>query len=175
MTRFGGGRTVELSRGSGFDRRTSRPRPRAAVEQPLLSPAWLALGATALGGAGLWGGRLFAQSDCIASAQDMSVWRNAAGYTPLQFVGLALQTFCLPPAAVLTLHFASHAFKHPLWTRRRKVVAFGWMAALLAAGGLWSERSSGALLTGCGVFCFSRDVEVRRSRTVIVCRALFPS
>ena len=55
MTRIGGGRTVELARGSGFDRRTSRPRPRAAVEQPLLSPAWLALGATALGGAGALG------------------------------------------------------------------------------------------------------------------------
>ena len=64
---------LELARGSGFDReRPSRPRPRVPVEQPLLSPAWLALGATALGGAGLWGGRLFAQSDCIASADEGS-------------------------------------------------------------------------------------------------------
>ena len=33
--------------------------------------------------------------------------------------------------------------------------------SVLAAAGLWSERASGALLTGCGVLCLARDVQAR--------------
>ena len=175
------------------------------------SPARLLSGALLLGTLGLGGGAAFARSDCIASAQDMSVWRNAAGYQPLEFVGLCLQTFLLPPAAVLLVVAAAAAFK-PTTTgsaggdgdgeddggesddeddedgaprgdgdgddgaprsdnaprggprgvlrRHLQAAAYFCAGALTFGFGLSSERSSGALLTGCAVFCFSSDQQV---------------
>lgn len=48
--------------------------------------------------------------------QGKSSWSTSAGYTEAEFWGLALETLCLPAAAVAFMTFALHYYKSPAWS-----------------------------------------------------------